>query len=64
VSDQIGWDDLPEEPFYDALSRQKIREHMQIRNKWRWRRLVRDYGWLQREMKRIGLNPEDARFLL
>ena len=34
------------------------------RNFVRWWRLKRDYKWLCKEMKRLGLNPEDARFLL
>lgn len=27
-------------------------------------RLQRDYRWMQKQMKKMGLNPEDARWLL
>lgn len=64
MSDQVGWDDMPDEPFYQAATRKHLQDLMARRNKWRWRRLNRDYKWLEKEMKKLGLNPEDARFLL
>lgn len=41
-----------------------VADRIRSRNPFRWRRLLRDYRWAQKEMKRMGLNPEDARWLL
>ena len=30
----------------------------------RWKRMQRDFRWMQKQMKKMGLNPEDARWLL
>ena len=30
----------------------------------RWNRLQQDYAWLKGVMEDMGMNPEDARFLL
>ncbi len=60
----MDWDDLPDEPYYNERTRDKIRDFFQARNRWRWNRLQRDYAWLRKEMKKVGLNPEDARYLL
>ncbi len=60
----MDWDDLPDEPYYNERTRAKIRDFFQARNRWRWNRLQRDYAWLRKEMKKVGLNPEDARYLL
>lgn len=32
-------------------------------NIWKWNQMMRDYRWLQKRMKKLGLNPEDARYL-
>ncbi len=60
----MDWDDLPDEPYYNERTRDKIRDFFQARNRWRWNRLQRDYAWLRKEMKKVGLNSEDARYLL
>ena len=41
-----------------------IRLELRRRNYVRYWRLQRDFKWMQKEMKRMGLNPEDARNLL
>lgn len=64
MRDELEFDDLPSEPYYSDRTRQQIRDYMNEKYKWRWRRLQRDYRWLERVMKKIGLNPEDARYLL
>jgi hypothetical protein len=61
---ELGWDDLPDEPYYADATRKKLAEHIEKQNRRRWRRLQNDYKWLQSEMLKLGLNPEDARFLL
>ena len=64
MSNDVGWEDVPDEPFYDAATRKHLQDHIASKNKWRWRRLQRDYRWVEKEMKKLGLNPEEARFLL
>ena len=41
----------------------RLRTHMSRKNYARWRRLKKDFAWMQREMRKLGLNPEDARWL-
>lgn len=41
-----------------------VRRLIRNRNPVRWHQMQRDFKWVQKEMKRIGLNPEDARFML
>lgn len=47
-----------------GMTKLQIQRRMQSYNFVRWNRLRRDYRWLQREMVRMGLNPEDASSLL
>lgn len=42
----------------------EMRRYVQLKNPVRWRRMQRDFRWMQRKMKKLGLNPEDARWLL
>lgn len=42
---------------------ERLREHMRMKNPVRWRRLRKDFAWMMREMKKLGMNPEDARWL-
>jgi hypothetical protein len=62
--DNLSWDDLPVEPYYSAKTRVDLRIFFRTLNRRRWTRLERDYRWLRKEMEKMGLNPEDARFLL
>jgi hypothetical protein len=64
MKDELEFDDIPSEPYYSDRTRQKIRDFMSTEHGWRWRRLQRDYKWLERVMKKTGLNPEDARYIL
>ena len=64
-------DDGDIDAFMDAaerrmrpITRDEIREHMRRKNGWRWWRLQHDYRWLRKQMKKLGLNPDDARELL
>ena len=45
-------------------TRQDIMAHMERKNGWRWWRLKHDYKWLQREMRKLGYNPDEAKDLL
>ena len=52
---------------YDAPPKttvKNVRRMMALNNPLRWRRMQKDFAWLQRHMKRAGLNPEDARWIL
>lgn len=60
----LGWDDMPDEPYYARDTLQKLRLFMYQRNPRRWRKLQREFKWLQDEMKKLQLDPDDARFLL
>ena len=51
---------LRKEPRTTAQARAAIRQSNPVR----WWRLQGDLKWLRREMKRMGLNPEDARWIL
>jgi hypothetical protein len=42
----------------------KIADVIRKRNRFRWRRFIKDYRWVQKEMEKMGLSPEDARWLL
>jgi hypothetical protein len=46
---------------YDVLS---LRAYMSAKNRRRWERLQKDFRWVQRQMDRLGANPEDARWIL
>lgn len=60
----LGWDATPEEPYYETKSRQQLVVFFQTNHRRRWLKLQREYRWLYDEMRKMGLNPEDARFLL
>lgn len=42
----------------------RMREVLRVRNPVRWWSLQREFKWAQKEMKRLGLNPDNARYLL
>ena len=43
---------------------EEIVEIIKARNGYRLWRLRKDYKWLQKEMRRLGYNPDDAKELL
>jgi hypothetical protein len=43
---------------------EQVREILRRKNPVRMARLQSDSRWLRRQMKKMGLNPEDARWLL
>ena len=46
------------------IDRDSLRSYLQARNPWRWRSLQRQIRWAENEMLKLGLNPEDARWML
>ena len=41
-----------------------VRQLIRYRNPVRWHNLQKDFKWVQKQMVRMGLNPEDARYIL
>ena len=64
--DRLGWYDAGTER--EKAIRPKTIADVQAlvrnRNPVRWRQLQGHYKWLQKELTRMGLNPEDARYML
>lgn len=52
-----GWTDAPK-------SIDKIRQQIQRDNPVRWARLQREFRWAQKRMRKLGLNPDDVRWIL
>lgn len=68
VEDRTGWADEQDKRGH-RVSRTpqnlgEVRKLIKHRNPLRWMQLQRDFKWVQKEMKRLGLNPEDARYIL
>lgn len=59
--DANGWP--ASEPSSD-LDRDNLRAYFAGEHPRRWDRIRMDHLWMQRELERLGLNPEDARYLL
>jgi hypothetical protein len=62
-TDRMGW--------YEAAAHSKpprsaeqIKAELKRRNYWRWRTMRRDFKYFQKRMKKMGLNPDDLRWLL
>lgn len=52
---------------YDAAPSPRqgwVRKRIEQEHPYRYAALQREYRWLQRRLKKMGLNPEDARWLL
>ena len=41
-----------------------IQEEIKLKNPVRWNRMQRDLKWLKKQMRKMGLNPEEARWVL
>lgn len=63
--DRLEWDiALDSQPRGKPKTLEQARAILKARNRLRWWGMQRDYKWLQKEMLKMGLNPEDARFML
>lgn len=58
AADPLDWDPEPD----GERGRRAVLTELKRVNWFRYRRLCRDFKWMQRRMVRMGLNPEDARF--
>jgi hypothetical protein len=65
-ADRIGWADAQDsrESSMKPRTIEDVKALVRNRNPIRWRQLQGDFRWLQKEMKKMGLNPEDARYIL
>jgi len=41
-----------------------VRKELRRRNPVRWNRMQGDFHWMQKQLKKMGLNPDDARWYL
>lgn len=64
--DRAGWADAQDarEAAVTPRTVNSAQRLIRQRNPVKYRRLEKDFKWLQKEMVRIGLNPEDARYIL
>lgn len=66
-ADLVGWN----ESLSERARRQpkpetweEVRRAIQMSNPVRWGHLQSELRWLKKKMKKMGLNPDDARYLL
>lgn len=63
--DLEGWESASEAGFHiKPRTREEVRAALRRRNPVRWAQCRSDLRWAERQMKKLGLNPEDARFML
>jgi len=65
--DRLGWYDAGTERSKKAPRPSTIEDVQKLiknRNPVRWYSLQSDFKWVQKEMRKLGLNPEDARYIL
>lgn len=63
--DRAGWNDaLDRRAAMKPQTVESVRALIRQRNPIRWHQLQRDIKWVEKEMKKMGLNPEDARSIL
>lgn len=46
------------------LDRKTLQSYLKAKNLRRWNRLQRDLRWAEEELGALGLNPEDARWMI
>jgi len=65
-ADRLSWYDAGTSRSRGPADRtvQDVQALIRNRNPVRWRQFKSHYRWVQKEMKKLGLNPEDARYLL
>lgn len=65
--DLAGWDaslDVRAEMQLKPRTVEGVRALIRHKNPIRWKQFQNNHKWVQKEMKKMGLNPEDARYLL
>lgn len=46
------------------LDRRSLQEYLKAKNLRKWNRLQRSLRWAEKELGKLGLNPEDARWMV
>lgn len=60
-----GWESASEAGYHvKPETRSQVQAMLRRSNPVRWAQCQGDLRWAQRQMKKLGLNPEDARFML
>jgi len=66
---QLGEEDHID--FQEAASKrqpppniEQLREHFKAKNPHRWRRMNSDKRWAEKQLRKLGMNPDDWRWLL
>lgn len=64
-NDKDGWLDAASKRTPPRqVDRTSLRNYLHARNPWRWRQLQKHLRWAEDEMLKLGLNPEDTRWIL
>lgn len=64
-ADLVSWDDaMMSRDRTAAKTVEQVRQAIRYKNPIRWMQLQGDIRWVKREMKKMGMNPEDYRWLL
>lgn len=63
--DHVDWSEAAQAGYHPKPQTvEQIREALRRTNPVKWRQVQADLRWVQKHMKRMGLNPEDARYVL
>lgn len=46
------------------MDRRTLQDYLKAKNLRRWNRLQRELRWAEKELGKLGLNPEDARWMI
>jgi hypothetical protein len=60
----ITYEERLARPYWNQFERRDIRDKIRRKNPIRWNRLERDMVWLRRELLNLGLDPDQARWLV
>ena len=63
--DKAGWLDAASKRTPPRrVDRDSLRQYLNAKSPWRWRQLQRNLRWAEKELGKLGLLPEDARWIL
>jgi hypothetical protein len=61
TDEDIAW--FEDTKLDKPLTMEDVKALLRQRNPVRWWRLQNDFKWMQRQLRKMGRNPEDARWL-
>lgn len=62
--DYASWDRALDMQSYRPKTREDVQRALKFRNPVRYRQVMGDIRWVEKQLKKMGLNPEDWRVLL